>query len=55
MYSIGKVAAMLEIKRHRIDYALDAHELLPDLHKIAGNRIFSDGDVEVLRKHFAGR
>ena len=52
MYSLGEVVKQLGIKRHRLTYALAAHNILPDVHKIGGNRIFTEEDVETLRRYF---
>jgi len=52
MYSIKEVAELIGIKKYRIDYAIGAYNLQVGVKKIAGNRIFTDADVLILRAHF---
>lgn len=53
LYSIQDVEYALEIPRHKINYAIQAHNACNPGIRFGNQRIFTDEDIEQLREHFS--
>ncbi len=53
--SLKDVAHALGVKAYRVEYLL-AHGLVPEPQlRVSGRRVFSQSDLETLRKHFSSK
>lgn len=52
MYSLSEAASLLGTQAHRIQYALVSGKVAEPEIRIAGKRVFQQGDIERLAEHF---
>jgi len=52
LYSMGEVARILGIQKHRIEYAIASGQLPDTKFRFLGKRGFNDSDLRRIAKHF---
>lgn len=52
LYSLGEVARLLDMQRHRITYAISTGAVADVTHRVANMRCFTVEDIQRVAAHF---